>query len=236
MSKPNQAAGDGVVPREVPTSRGEAVSDRGYCGALTRAGTPCRKRAGWGTPNAYGNCKLHGGLSPNGLRHAAKLEAEAAGWRVMGHPTHIDAGDALQFAVDKTMGEIQYCDQRIATLTDADATANVGSTREHQELDRDGSVHDLTESTVSTTAELHIWIQTRQAAVDRLVRYSKTLLDADIAERQVAMAEGTAALLEPVLAAIFHRLGLTPEQRAIAPTIVVEELRQLEPPPIGGTW
>lgn len=56
------------------------------CGARTRAGTPCRRPAGWGTwhPGA-GRCKLHGGSTPirHGLRSkvraltAADLEAQA---------------------------------------------------------------------------------------------------------------------------------------------------------------
>ncbi len=35
-----------------------------YCGARTRAGTPCKRPAGWGTDHAgTGRCKLHGGKS-----------------------------------------------------------------------------------------------------------------------------------------------------------------------------
>jgi hypothetical protein len=35
------------------------------CGAKTRAGTPCKKPAGWGTNHkGIGKCKLHGGATP----------------------------------------------------------------------------------------------------------------------------------------------------------------------------
>lgn len=35
------------------------------CGAKTRAGTPCKKPAGWGTNHkGTGKCKLHGGATP----------------------------------------------------------------------------------------------------------------------------------------------------------------------------
>jgi len=35
------------------------------CGAKTRAGTPCKKPAGWGTNHkGVGKCKLHGGATP----------------------------------------------------------------------------------------------------------------------------------------------------------------------------
>lgn len=35
------------------------------CGAKTRAGTPCKKQAGWGTDHrGQGRCRLHGGATP----------------------------------------------------------------------------------------------------------------------------------------------------------------------------
>lgn len=38
--------------------------DKKYCGANTRAGTPCKRPAGWGTNHVgEGRCKLHGGKS-----------------------------------------------------------------------------------------------------------------------------------------------------------------------------
>jgi len=38
--------------------------DKKYCGAKTRAGTPCKRPAGWGTKTpGKGRCKLHGGKS-----------------------------------------------------------------------------------------------------------------------------------------------------------------------------
>jgi len=45
------------------------------CGARTRAGTPCRRPAGWGTDHpGRGRCKLHGGRAgpPKGNRNAVK--------------------------------------------------------------------------------------------------------------------------------------------------------------------
>ncbi len=54
------------------------VHDTGYniCGAKTRAGTPCRRPAGWGTNHpGSGRCKLHGGCStgaPKGNKNGEK--------------------------------------------------------------------------------------------------------------------------------------------------------------------
>jgi hypothetical protein len=43
------------------------------CGAKNRAGLPCGRPAGWGTPHpGIGRCKLHGGSSPNANRAAER--------------------------------------------------------------------------------------------------------------------------------------------------------------------
>lgn len=46
-----------------------------YCGARTRAGSPCRRPAGWGTAHpGEGRCKLHGGNAgpPVGNKNARR--------------------------------------------------------------------------------------------------------------------------------------------------------------------
>jgi len=46
------------------------------CGAKNRQGLPCKQAQGWGTDHpGFGNCKLHGGGSPSGVKHAAKERA-----------------------------------------------------------------------------------------------------------------------------------------------------------------
>lgn len=43
---------------------GKTTPHDGQCGAKTRAGTPCKQKAGWGTDHVgTGRCKLHGGKS-----------------------------------------------------------------------------------------------------------------------------------------------------------------------------
>jgi len=55
------------------------------CGATTRDGSDCQRRAGWGTDHVgEGRCKQHGGASPSGEDHgqydhgafAEKIEAD----------------------------------------------------------------------------------------------------------------------------------------------------------------
>jgi hypothetical protein len=212
------------MPLEAPIShgverrhrKGSPSNDR-FCGAKTRAGTPCRRPAGWGTPNQFGSCRRHGGLSPTGMQHAARLEAEQAAMRVMGGPIHIEPHDALQFCIDMSRGEIAYCDRRIAELDDETASAPIAGERHHQELDRDGSVHDLVESTAQNTAQLHIWIVTRVAATERLARFSKMAVDAGVAERRVRLEEQQTEIVAAYILAVVNELDLTDAQHKLLP-------------------
>src|SRR5690606_10264496 len=75
-----RAGGDPMTGRQVEAPRGAPI-----CGAKTRAGTPCRRPAGWGTANAgdgngrhgVGRCKLDGGCVP--VRHGrySRIKREA---------------------------------------------------------------------------------------------------------------------------------------------------------------
>ena len=62
---------------------------------------------------------------------------------------------------------------------------------------------------------------------DRHMRACKLALDAGVAERTIRVAERQAEMLATLLQSILGRLGLTDEQKAIAPQIVREELLQL---------
>lgn len=50
-----------------------------HCGAtLKRGDGTCGHQAGWGTDHpGHGNCKLHGGATPTGKKHAKQLRQEA---------------------------------------------------------------------------------------------------------------------------------------------------------------
>jgi len=55
--------------RKVRASTQAKITDT--CGAKTRAGTPCRRPAGWGTDHVgVGRCKLHGGSQHRGPQSA----------------------------------------------------------------------------------------------------------------------------------------------------------------------
>ncbi len=214
------------------------------CGAKLRNGRgTCRKQAGWGTDHGptggaggYGRCRLHGGNTRDQRKRAAAEEARAEAVKmVMGSPIPTTPEDALQLCIDVTRGEVAYCDRRIGELTDGNAAVPLASDRVHEELDQSGDVHELQDRTVQSTAELHVWINTRIGAVERLARFSKMALDAGVAERRIRIGERQAEVLAGVILAVVGALELTDVQRAKVPGLLEQHVGRLDEAAIEGT-
>jgi hypothetical protein len=70
------------------------------CGATTRSGAPCRRPAGFVTPNpGRGRCRAHGGMAPQVLARYERedLLADAGSFGVELHD--VDPGEALLITV-----------------------------------------------------------------------------------------------------------------------------------------
>lgn len=78
--------------------------DNAVCGANNRAGNPCQNRAGKGTSHVgFGYCASHGGKTPSGQMHGAKLAALAA-MAPLGGEVDVNPLDALLYAVRRASG------------------------------------------------------------------------------------------------------------------------------------
>jgi hypothetical protein len=206
------------------------------CGGKNRNGTLCKREEGWGTPSTFGRCSYHGGATPNGLKHAATLEAEAMSRRVMGAPIRMEPEDALQYCIDVTAGEAAYCDLRIEEIREAEAAAPITGERIHEELDKGGTVHELREHTAQSTAQLHVWVVTKQGCIDRLARYSKMALDAGIEERRAQLDERQSDLIAGAVLAVVAQLeSLSDEDRARVRPLLQEHVERHAAPVIEGT-
>jgi hypothetical protein len=188
------------------------------CGAKTRAGAPCQRQAGWGTDHfGFGRCANHLGATQNHAK-AAAVEMARAHVAAMGGPVHLEPHDALEWAIAITAGEVRFYDQQIARLAD-DQIAGQATVR----VDRDGT-DDEGNPTGSVEVRqlapaLHVWVQARAAAVDRMARFAKSALDADIDERRTRLLEQQADAMAVVWNAVMADLvanGLPNELRALA--------------------
>ncbi len=178
----------------------------GICGAKTRAKKPCKRPAGAGTSHVgVGRCKLHGGASPqaevSGAVELARREAV-----VMGRPLDIEPHEALLECVRIAAGEVQYASWQIELLTPEDAVGPVVTTRP---LKWEKGAESPTERIEEHgPPALHIWIEVRHRAMDRLANYSRIALAAGVAERQVRVAESQAQLMAQAVRGILQDLGV----------------------------
>lgn len=128
------------------------------CGGTNRQGGPCGNPAGFSTSHpGWGNCKWHGGSTPTGIAHAAKLQAKAEAVR-LGAAIDVDAADALRLAVKLATGEVEHLRHRLA------------------EAEASGS-----------EADLRALLSAFATAIERLARISKAGVDADLDEKALAL-------------------------------------------------
>lgn len=188
---------------------------RRLCGSRTKqeeSAPTCGQWAGWGTSHpGYGECKLHGGGTPNGRLAAERQKAEEAledARTTYGLPVDVDPGEALLQLVHTSAGAVAWLGRRVAEL-DHDRVTTV-----------DGKTHPL----------VQLYLDERK----ELARVSKDTLAAGVAERQAQLAEDHARLLGQLMVTVLEGFALAtgldmdrPEIRAAAH----ESLRVIE----GGT-
>lgn len=197
-----------------------------HCGAKTRNGGQCTQAAGWGTDHVgYGKCKLHGGSHRNGRKAAAREEAteqmnealQAArdhGIVVMGKAQSVDPHEALLECIAIAAGEVRYATGMIAGLDPSEAVGAVVTTRPLKE--EKGAESQSIRIEEHGPPALHIWIQVRHQAMDRLANYSRIAITVGIAERQVRIAEQQGQLLAQVIRGVLADLGVADHPEAPA--------------------
>lgn len=167
-----------------------------HCDATTRAGTPCRRPAGWGTEHpGTGRCKLHGGAStgPKDLRgnkNALKTGEHEAIWLdaldddeqqlVQQIPTEAlelvrDAIRLASIRERRMMRRIQSLAEDDFTIVERKVSHKVGVDATD---DEDGSLTaiDVTTTTVTDAATLG-QIQTIEQALTRVQAMKTRLID-----------------------------------------------------------
>jgi hypothetical protein len=194
--------------------------DKPKCGARKRQGDGCCKRpAGWGTDHpGVGNCKLHGGSVRNS-RVAAAGELARQAVITYGLPRDISPTEALLDEVHTTAGHVAWLRDRVAELPENDLIWGVT-----EETDTQASEFPGTNTT--RAAKPNMWLQLYREERKHLVDVTKAAISAGIEERRVKLAEAQGSLLNDVIRRILARLSLSPEQSALLPLVVPEELRR----------
>jgi len=173
-----------MTPRSLP-------APHDACGAKTRAGTPCKARRGWGTGHAgYGRCKLHGGLSPSGVKAAGVQQARAA-VAAYGLPREVDPHSALLEELHRTAGHVAWLGSQVAGLDEGDMAGPVGGGQ--------GGFPSI---------EPHVWIRLYQEERRHLAGVAKTCVGVGVEERRVRLAEQQGEMIAQVLRGVLEELGV----------------------------
>jgi hypothetical protein len=157
------------------------------CAGRTKSrGTPCTLAKGWRTDHAgSGNCRWHGGATPNGKKHAVREAATQALTR-MGISIEIDPQDALMRLVWEGYGNVAYLRTKV------------------QELDAVHGLDHLGDARPSVIVTMYgEW-------TDRLANICKLAISAGIAQKHLDLME---RLADPIVVVVLASLdGLPAEE------------------------
>lgn len=183
------------------------------CGGDTGHG-PCGQRAGWGTPHVgVGRCKLHGGNTPTHVKSAAAAKARAA-VAALGLPREVDPHTALLEEVHRCAGAVEWLGLVVGQIEDKSLVW--GEAR---------SVTDGNGTQVVSQAGVNTWVRLWQDERDRLVRVSKTAIDAGVDVRRVELEQARVSMQAAGVRAGMDALGLGEEQRQVFVRAMLAQLR-----------
>lgn len=167
------------------------------------------------------------GASPQAKNKAAERVAEQKAKdimtnavRTLGLPVDIDPGKALLDEIHWTAGDVAWLREKVQELQDDELVW--GREKHEGGVGPQGIVDVTTEKAGSS-----VWYELYFKERDHLAKVCALALRAGIEERKVKLAESQGARVADVIRRILNALGLTPEQQALVPQIVPEQLRML---------
>lgn len=165
-------------------------------------------------------CRMHlGKKAPPVVAEAKALEAVRRAVVTYGLPRDIDPADALLEEVHCTAGHVAWLREQVQAL---DPEALVWGVTEQVEK----SATEFPGTDVTYSAAVNAWLEQYRWERKHLIDVTKAAISAGIEERRVKLAEQQGALLNGVIRRILARLSLSPEQSALLPVVVPEELRR----------
>jgi hypothetical protein len=140
--------------------------------------------------------------------------------RTLGLPVDVDPGKALLDEIHWTAGHVAWLREKVQELEADDLVW--GKTQHDDGVGPQGVVDVTTEKAAPS-----VWYELYMKEREHLAKVCALALRAGIEERKVKLAESQGALVADVIRRILAALGLTPEQQALVPQIVPEQLRLL---------
>jgi hypothetical protein len=236
---------------------GQVRDGRLICGAKNKKGEPCGLGPVPGASRCGRHGGKAPQVQKKAAERLAEQEARETmtkAVRTLGLPMDIDPGKALLDEIHWTAGHVAWLREKVQELETFDkltkgtedrmvrtkdgdeewvpGTDEPGNPGAHalvwgQTEYRDKTGGDDAGQTVVEQAGINIWYQLYLKEREHLAKVCALALRAGIEERKVKLAESQGALVAEVIRRILNALGLTPEQQALVPQIVPEQLRLL---------
>ncbi len=136
-----------------------------------------------------------------------------------GLPRDISPTDALLEEVRYSAGHVAWLRAKVAELEAEDLVW--GKT---EEVDKGATEFAGVDTTHA--AAVNVWLDLYFRERKHLLDLTKTAISVGIEERRVRLAEAQGSLMNDVIRRILARLSLSPDQSALLPVVVPEELRR----------
>jgi hypothetical protein len=219
------------------------------CRATSRTGKQCKNKA---IPGGT-VCRFHGGASPHVASKAA-VRAEVFSWGL--GDTHVDPGETLLRLVTQSaaraeryatlLEEAYEAAERLKQAHDAgdlkidEDNEEIAETA-RRDLDRifnTGGVAALVGNTYGAAKDVGVYVtgeairglaDLEAKKRERCANFATKAVAAGLAERQVRLAERQGELLAQVIRGVLDELGLSAEQKQLAPEVVRRYLTAVAP-------
>lgn len=201
----------------------------------------CTNIAGFQTDHVgFGQCRMHGGITPAGKKAAARqagrdlvTRMKFGGDRTDLKIAHVTAEEALLEEVRRSVAMVRWLEERIGVWEVPDGWQD--DTRGG--LPNLGNViYDDDGKPTITQTEKAAWLTVYREERAHAAKVAKMAIDAGIAERMVTIAEDQGAILVQVIKQVLDALNLNPRQARMVPEVVPGVIRALTSgQPGGGT-
>ena len=167
-------------------------------------------------------CRKHGGKSPQALaaaeRRLARMEIQETVHAALGDRPDKDEDPiaSMQWLINWSAA---HCRWYLAELRKLRPDALIWGDTEVRESDSAGL-------TLIQKAAVHALLRLYNEERDRLAGYCALAIRNGLHEREIRLAEERGALIADIIRACLARLELTPDQQAMALTVVPDELRR----------
>jgi hypothetical protein len=198
-----------------------------FCGGKLHQGEgTCTQPPGWGTSHpGHGRCKLHGGSTPASVKAAEHAMAEEAA-TMLGLPVVTTAEAALQDELDLANGRCRWLAVKIASLAEEEIVfGDLSATR----TARTGGDGPSVEERTTRSAGLSVWVQLEHQERRHRAEVAKAMLAANVAVRQVELAEAQGQLLARMVARALDDAGLAPADRERVVLALPAAIHALDP-------